>query len=113
MAGRQSSVSTLDVKAMIGEAKRRSDQRQRRDHQVRPPPLHFQQPPFSIPSSDVTSLGQYMHRLAFAAVRVAPSGFVWLLNVSGKVRTTTARLPAPTAPLTLTGACACRCPTRR
>ena len=110
MAGRQSSVSTLDVKAMIGEAKRRSDQRQRRDHQVRPP---LRLPHCAIASPCQASPGQYMHRLAFAAVRVAPSGFVWLLNVSGKVRTTTARLPAPTAPLTLTGACACRCPTRR
>ena len=39
----------LDVKAMIGEAKRRSDQRQKRDR-------------------------QYLHRSAFAAVRVAPLG---------------------------------------
>ena len=50
----------VDVRAMIGEAKRRSDQRLNTDH-------------------------QYLHRLAFACVRVGPSGFVWLSNVSGKV----------------------------
>jgi hypothetical protein len=88
MAGRQSSVSTLDVKAMIGEAKRRSDQRQRRDHQARPPAPPFPTSIFlcAIASPCRASPGQYMHRLAFAAVRVAPSGFVWLLNASGKVR---------------------------
>ena len=40
---------SMDVRAMIGEAKRRSDQRQKRDR-------------------------QYLHRSAFAAVRVAPLG---------------------------------------
>ena len=50
----------VDVKAMIGEAKRRSDQRLNTDR-------------------------QYLHRLAFACVRVGPTGFVWLSNVSGKV----------------------------
>jgi hypothetical protein len=50
----------VDVKAMIGEAKRRSDQRLNTDR-------------------------QYLHRLAFACVRVGPTGFVWLSNISGKV----------------------------
>ena len=50
----------MDVKAMIGEAKRRSDQRLNTDH-------------------------QYLHRMAFACVRVGPTGFVWLSNVSGRV----------------------------
>ena len=50
----------MDVKAMIGEAKRRSDQRLKTDH-------------------------QYLNRMAFACVRVGPTGFVWLSNVSGRV----------------------------
>ena len=50
----------MDVKAMIGEAKRRSDQRLNTDH-------------------------QYLNRLAFACVRVGPTGFVWLSNYSGRV----------------------------
>ena len=51
----------MDVKAMIGEAKRRSDQRLNTDH-------------------------QYLHRQAFACVRVGPTGFVWLSNNTGKVK---------------------------
>jgi hypothetical protein len=50
----------VDVKAMIGDAKRRSEQRLKTDH-------------------------QYLHRMAFASVRVGPNGFVWLSNLSGKV----------------------------
>ena len=50
----------VDVRAMIGEAKRRSDQRLNTDH-------------------------QYLHRMAYACVRVGPNGFVWLSNNTGKV----------------------------
>ena len=50
----------MDVRAMIGEAKRRSDQRLNTDH-------------------------QYLHRMAYACVRVGPNGFVWLSNNTGKV----------------------------
>ena len=55
-----SGVGGMDVKAMIGEARRRSDQRLNTDH-------------------------QYLHRLAFACVRVGPTGFVWLSNAAGRV----------------------------